>query len=152
MLFTHKEQVAYGTKLVAVAGKWAEAKGFELKKSVYAKTFAAAVSAVQDGGPDMLTFDEMRELINKLAEATLALRMAEQVYDIPIAVTVLDGKVYGAYTGTWQPYELATYDPAVAALAIEMGLFQPERDGEIGGKPVKWWTNRYRYAELGGET
>jgi len=67
-MFTHGEQLAHGEKLVAAAGKWAEAKGFGLKKSIYAKTIAAAVSAVQDGSTDMLTFDEMRELINELVK------------------------------------------------------------------------------------
>jgi len=65
---THGEQIAHGEKLVAAAGKWAEEKGFGLRKSVYAKTVAAAVSAVQDGSPDMLTFDEMRELIGEFVK------------------------------------------------------------------------------------
>jgi len=75
-------------------------------------------------------------------QSILARRMAEQFHDIPIAVTVLDDKVYGAYIGNWEPYELTAYQPMVATLAIEMGLFKPERDGEIGGLPVKWWRNR----------
>jgi hypothetical protein len=67
-MFTHGEQLAHGEKLVAAAGKWAESKGFGLKKSIYAKTIAAAVSAVQDAGPEMLSFDEMRELIDVLSK------------------------------------------------------------------------------------
>jgi hypothetical protein len=67
-MFTHGEQLAHGEKLVAVAGKWAEEKGFGSTKTVYAKTFAAALSAVQDMGPSMLTFDEMRELTEVLAK------------------------------------------------------------------------------------
>jgi len=76
-------------------------------------------------------------------QSILAIRMAEQFLDIPIAMTVLDDKVYGAYIGNWEPYELTAYQPMVATLAIEMGLFKPERDGEIDGKPVKWRMNRH---------
>jgi hypothetical protein len=75
-------------------------------------------------------------------QSLLARQMAKAFYDIPIAVTVLDGKTYGAYIGNWKPYELPAHQPMIAALAIEMGLFKPERDGEIDGKPVKWWMNR----------
>lgn len=65
-MLTHGEQLAHGEKLVAAAGKWAEAKRLGMKKSIYAKTIAAAVSAVQDGSPEMLTFIEMRELLTEL--------------------------------------------------------------------------------------
>lgn len=65
-MLTHGEQLAHGEKLVAAAGKWTESKGLGLKKTIYAKTIAAAVSAVQDGSPDMLTFNEMRALLDEL--------------------------------------------------------------------------------------
>ena len=74
-------------------------------------------------------------------QASLAQAMAGKFYDIPIAMTVLNGKVYGAFIGNWKPYTLPA-DVAVASLAIEMGLFKPEQDGEIEGTPVKWWMNR----------
>lgn len=75
-------------------------------------------------------------------QSILAHRMAEKFYDIPIAVTVLDDKVYGAYIGNWQPYELNSYQPMVATLAFEMGLFKSERDGEVNGVAVTWWMNK----------
>jgi hypothetical protein len=68
--------------------------------------------------------------------------MVEQFRDIPIAVTVLGGKVYGAYIGNWEPYELTAYVAADAALAIETGLFNDSQPGEIDGKPVTWWRNK----------
>jgi hypothetical protein len=74
-------------------------------------------------------------------QSILARRMAAEFFDIPIAVAVLDGKVYGAYIGNWEPYDLK-YEPMVAVLAIEMGLFNVSQPGEIGGKPVVWWRNR----------
>lgn len=154
-MLTNEEQIAHGEKLVAVAGRWAESKGFGRVKTTYAKTFAAAVAAVQDGGKYMLTFDEMTDLANELAKVEidpeemiltrkmLANKMSDGFLNIPIAVTVLDGKVYGAYTGNWEPYGLPNYDPEVVTLAINMGLLQAEREDEIGGKPVTWWMNRH---------
>jgi len=67
--------------------------------------------------------------------------MAGKFLDIPIAMTVLDGKVYGAYIGNWKPYTIPA-DFATASLAIEMGLFKPEKPGDIDGKPVQWWMNK----------
>jgi hypothetical protein len=67
-MYTHKEQVAHGEKLVAAATRWAEAKGFGFEKVLYAKTFAAATAAVQDDSPSMLSFDEMRELTEVLSK------------------------------------------------------------------------------------
>jgi hypothetical protein len=75
-------------------------------------------------------------------QSILARRMAAEFYDIPIAVTVLDGKVYGAYIGNWEPYELTAYDPMVAGLANMMGLFNYSQPGEIGGKSVVWRMNK----------
>jgi hypothetical protein len=75
-------------------------------------------------------------------QTILARRMAEQFYDIPIAVTVFGDKVYGAYIGNWKPYELTAYTPMIATLAIEMGLFSNSQPGEIDGKEVTWWRNR----------
>jgi hypothetical protein len=69
--------------------------------------------------------------------------MADQFYDIPIAMTVLDDKVYGVYFGgDLPPYELPVYPPMVATLAIEMGLFNDSQPGEVHGKPVTWWRNK----------
>lgn len=76
-------------------------------------------------------------------QSILAQRMAEKFLDIPIAMTVLDGKVYGAYIGNWEPYVLPAYEPMIATLAVEMGLFKLECDGEVDGAPVKWWMNRH---------
>jgi hypothetical protein len=140
-MLTHGEQIEHGEKLVTAAGRWAEARGFGSEKTLYAKTFAAAVSAVQPGGPAVLTFDEMEELIDELVKF-LAQRMAEEFHDIPIAMTVLNGKVYGAYIGNWEPYELPAYEPRVANIAIGLGLFKTEALGEIDGEPVKWWRNK----------
>jgi len=67
--------------------------------------------------------------------------MAGKFYDIPIAMTVLDGKVYGAFIGNWKPYAIPA-DVATATLALEMGLFKLEKEGEIDGKPVQWMMNR----------
>lgn len=75
-------------------------------------------------------------------QSILARRMAAEFFDIPIAVTVLDGKVYGAYIGNWEPYELPAYDPMVAGLADAMGLFAHSQPGEIDGKPVVWRMNK----------
>ena len=74
-------------------------------------------------------------------QTILARRMAEKFYDIPIAVTVFNGKTYGAYIGNWAPYELPAYEPMIATLAIQMGLFNKSEMGEIGGKSVTWWRN-----------
>jgi hypothetical protein len=65
-MLTHKEQMDHGERLVAAARKWAEAKGFEYEKIQYARIFAAAIGAVQDAGPSMLSFDEMQELLGVL--------------------------------------------------------------------------------------
>jgi len=70
-----------------------------------------------------------------------AQEMARKFLDIPIAMTVLNGKVYGTYIGNWKPYTIPA-DFATASLALEMGLFTPTRDGEIDGQPVKWYMNR----------
>ena len=75
-------------------------------------------------------------------QTILARRMAEKFYDIPIAVTVYDGKTYGAYIGNWAPYELTAYQPMIATLAIQMGLFNDQTPGEIAGQPVVWWRNK----------
>ena len=75
-------------------------------------------------------------------QTILARRMAEKFYDTPLAMTVLDGKVYGAYIGNWQHYDLPAYQPMIATLAMQMGLFKVERQGEIDGKVVYWWMNR----------
>lgn len=74
--------------------------------------------------------------------AVLARRMAEQFYNIPIAMTVLDGRVYGAYIGNFEPYDLPAYDADVASLAIQMRLFNDTYVGEIGGTPVIWWMSK----------
>jgi hypothetical protein len=75
-------------------------------------------------------------------QTILARRMVEKFYDIPIAVTVFEGKTYGAYIGNWAPYELPAYAPMIAMLAISMGLFKDQTPGEIAGKPVVWWRNK----------
>ena len=67
--------------------------------------------------------------------------MAGKFLDIPIAMTVLEGKVYGAFIGNWKPYTIPA-DAATATLAIELGLFKPETTGEIDGKPVQWFMNK----------
>ena len=76
-------------------------------------------------------------------QTILARRMAEKFYDIPIAVTVFDGKTYGVYIGNWSaPYDLPAYEPMIATLAIQMGLFNEQTPGEIAGQPVTWWRNK----------
>jgi hypothetical protein len=75
-------------------------------------------------------------------QTILARRMAEKFYDIPIAVTVFEGKTYGAYIGNWAPYEIPAYQPMIATLAIQMGLFNDQTPGDIAGKPVVWWRNK----------
>lgn len=85
--------------------------------------------------------DKLTEHAGNSCQNILAHRMAENFRDIPIAMTVLDGKLYGAYIGNWKPYDLPAYDPMVASLAIEMGLFNEQQPGEIGGKAVIWWRN-----------
>jgi hypothetical protein len=77
----------------------------------------------------------------RLSDPILALRMAQDFRDIPIAIAVLDGKVYGAYIGNYEPYDLK-YDPIVATMAIETGLFNDQTPGEVNGKPVTWWRNK----------
>jgi hypothetical protein len=67
-MLNRKEQIDHGEKLVGAARKWAEDKGFEFEKIMYAKIFGAAVAAVQDAGPSMLSFGEMKELIEALAK------------------------------------------------------------------------------------
>ena len=74
-----------------------------------------------------------------------AKKFAADFYNIPIAVTVHGGNVYGAYIGNWEPYDLR-FDPMEAQHAIEMGLFTVEREGELNGFPVKWWMNRRQNA------
>jgi len=74
-------------------------------------------------------------------KVTAAQEMARKFFDIPIAMTVLNGKVYGTYIGDWKPYTIPA-DFTTASLALEMGLFTPMHDGEIDGQPVKWWMNR----------
>lgn len=86
--------------------------------------------------------DSLTEHDGHSCQTILAQRMAQRFYNIPIAVTVLDGKVYGAYFGNWKAYDLPAYDPMVATLAIEMRLFNDSRIGEIDGKQVTWWINR----------
>ncbi len=71
-------------------------------------------------------------------QTILARRMAEKFIDTPIAMTVFEGKVYGAYIGNWKPYVIQ-YEPMIATLAIEMGLFNKSEAGEIDGKPMTWW-------------
>ena len=76
-------------------------------------------------------------------QSILARRMAEQFYDIPIAMTVLGDKVYALYlNNVYGPYELTAYTPMVATLAIEMGLFNDSQPGELEGKPIMWWRNK----------
>jgi len=70
-----------------------------------------------------------------------AQQLAQKFYDIPIAMTVLDGKVYAAYIGDWKAYDLPYTDPVVAQSAIEQGLFNKQETGEIAGKPVTWYRN-----------
>ena len=70
-----------------------------------------------------------------------AKEMAEKFFDIPIAMTVLDGKVYGAYIGDWKPYTIPA-TAAVAVLAIETKLFNYSQPGQIDGKLVTWWMNK----------
>ena len=74
-------------------------------------------------------------------QTILARRMAEKFYDTPLAVTVFEGKTYGAYIGNWMPYDLPAYQPMIAQLAIQMGLFNNQTPGEIEGQPVVWWRN-----------
>lgn len=74
------------------------------------------------------------------AQKLLAQRMAKQFHNIPIAVTVFEGKVYAAYIGNWEPYTVK-YDPTAAALAIELGLFNNTLPGKIDGKDVTWYRN-----------
>lgn len=74
-------------------------------------------------------------------QTILAQRMAEKFYDTPLAVTVFEGKTYGVYIGDWKPYELTAYQPMIAMLAIQMGLFNQATQGEIDGKSVTWWRN-----------
>lgn len=75
-------------------------------------------------------------------QTILARRMAQKFYNIPIAVTVFEGKCYGAYIGNYEPYDLPAYDPMIATLAIQMGLFNDTKIGEINGKRVTWYLNR----------
>ncbi len=79
-------------------------------------------------------------------QSILAQKMAKEFFDIPIAVTVLfdpaGAKVYGAFVGNWEPYELPAYTPMVATLAIEMGLFNDSQPGKINGESVTWWMNK----------
>jgi hypothetical protein len=78
-------------------------------------------------------------------EEEAAKKFAADFYNIPIAVTVHGGNVYGAYIGNWEPYDLR-FDPMAAQQAFEMGLFTVEREGELNGFPVKWWMNRRQHA------
>lgn len=67
--------------------------------------------------------------------------MAGKFLGMSVAMTVLNGKVYGTRIGNWKPYSLPA-EAATALLAIELGLFKPFCDGEIDGQPVQWWMNR----------
>jgi hypothetical protein len=75
-----------------------------------------------------------------LTQKLLAQKMAKEFHNIPIAMTVFEGKVYGAYIGNMQPYTLK-HDPSSATLAIELGLFNNTLPGKIDGKDVTWYRN-----------
>jgi hypothetical protein len=119
-------------------------------KRIYDRIWAVTVSKLQyipDEHAAEIRAVYVEEGLMSLEEAgytcqtILAQRMAKQFHDIPVAMTVLDGKVYGAYIGNWQPYPLQ-HEPMIAILAIQMNLFNDQTPGEIDGKPVIWWRNK----------